>query len=79
LIEEWSVTYPDLAAWLEETFADALGGFALPASHGERLRTTNVLERFPQEGRRRNRVIRILPNWASCLRLDTALAMEGSQ
>jgi len=24
LIEEWSVTYPDLAAWLEETIADAL-------------------------------------------------------
>ena len=46
LIEEWSVTYPDLAAWLEETIADALAVFALPASHRKRLRTTNGLERF---------------------------------
>jgi len=32
LIEEWSVTYRDLAAWLEETIAHALAVFALPAS-----------------------------------------------
>ncbi len=32
LIEKWSVTYPDLAAWLEETIAHALAVFALPAS-----------------------------------------------
>jgi len=79
LIEEWSATYPNLSAWLEETIADALGVFLLLASHGKRLRTTNGFERFQQEGRWRSRVIRIFPNWASRLRLDTALAMEGSQ
>lgn len=79
LIEEWAVTYPDLSAWLEETIADALAVFALPASHRKRLRTTNGLERFHQEGRRRSRVIRIFPNRASCLRLVTALAMEQSE
>jgi hypothetical protein len=46
LIEEWSVTYPDLAAWLEETIAHALAVFGLPASRRKRLRTTNWLERF---------------------------------
>lgn len=79
LIEEWAVTYPDLSAWLEETIADALAVFTLPASHQKRLRTTNALERFHQEGRRRSRVVRIFPNRASCLRLDTALAMEQSE
>jgi transposase-like protein len=79
LIEEWAVTYPDLSAWLEETIADALAVFALPASHRKRLRTTNGVERFHQEGRRRSRVIRIFPNRASCLRLVTALAMEQSE
>jgi len=79
LIEERSVRYRDLAIWLEETIANALGGFALPASHGKRLQTTNGLERFQQAGRRRSRVTRIFPNWASCLRLDRALAMAGSQ
>ena len=46
LIEEWSVTYPDLAAWLEETIVHALAVFALPASRRKRLRTTNWLKRF---------------------------------
>ena len=46
LIEEWSVTYPDLAAWLEETIAHALAVFGLPASRRKRLRATNGLERF---------------------------------
>jgi transposase-like protein len=79
LIEEWAVTYPDLSDWLEETIEDALAVFVLPAAHRKRLRTTNGLERFHQEGRRRSRVIRIFPNRASCLRLDTALAMEQSE
>jgi putative transposase len=79
LIEEYAVTYPDLSTWLEETIADALAVFALPKSHRKRLRTTNGLERFHQEGRRRSRVVRIFPNRASCLRLDTALAMEQSE
>ena len=79
LIEEWSDTYPELAAWLEDTIADTLAVFALPAAHRQRLRTTNGLERYHQEVRRRSRVIRIFPNRASCLRLDTALAMEQSE
>jgi len=59
MIEEYLVTYPDLSAWLEETNPGALAVFALPASHRKRLRMTNGLERFQQEGRRRSRVIRI--------------------
>ncbi len=40
------------------------------------MKSTNMLERFNGELRRRTRVIRIFPNEASCLRLIRALAVE---
>lgn len=51
----------------------------LPKGHRLRLRTTNGLEKFHQEVKRRTRVVRIFPNRASCLRLVSALAMEQSE
>jgi transposase-like protein len=79
LIEECRERFPELATWLEETIEEALAVFALPPAHRRRLRTTNGLERYQQEGRRRSRVVRIFPNRASCLRLSSALAMEQSE
>ena len=78
LIEEWSHTHPEMATWLEEIIPDTLAVFALPTAHLERLWTTNGLERYHQVARRRSRMIRIFPNRASCLRLDSTLAMEQS-
>ena len=43
------------------------------------MRTTNMLERFNQEIKRRTRVVRIFPNEASCIRLVPALAMEDNE
>jgi transposase-like protein len=43
------------------------------------VRTTNGLERFNQELKRRTRVVRIFPNRAALLRLVSALAMEQSE
>ncbi len=56
------------------------------------MRTTNALERYHQEARRRSRLVRIspapatdrrcgagVPNRASCLRLSSGLAMEQSE
>ena len=43
---------------------------------GKRLRTTNMLERFIQEIRRREKVIRIFPNMSSAYRLVGALCAE---
>jgi len=40
------------------------------------MKSTNMLERFNEEIRRRTRVARIFPNEASCLRLVRALAVE---
>jgi putative transposase len=79
LIEIWRSRLPDLAAWMEETIEGPLGVFNLPPKHRKRLRTTNGLDRYHEELRRRSRVVRIFPNRASCLRLITALSMEQSE
>ena len=44
--------------------------------HRSRMKSTNMLERYNEELRRRTRVIRIFPNVESCLRLILALATE---
>jgi transposase-like protein len=79
MIETWQDRSPELASWLEDTIEAPLTVFNIPAKHQRRMRTTNALERYQQEIRRRSRVIRIFPNRASCLRLTTALAMEQSE
>jgi putative transposase len=53
--------------------------FALADVHRQRLKTTNSLERYQQENRRRSRVVRIFPSRERYLRLSSALAMEQSE
>ncbi len=77
-VQTYSKTASWLASWLETAIPEGLTVFAVPASHRQRLRTTNGLERLNQEIRRRTRVVGVFPNEASCLRLVTALAMETS-
>jgi len=79
LMEAWRQRSPELVAWMEETIDQPLTVFSLPTEHRKRMRTTNGLERYNQEARRRSRVVRIFPNRASCLRLSSALAMEQSE
>jgi len=43
------------------------------------MRTTNTLERFNEEIRRRTRVLRIFPDERSCLRLIATISMEQSE
>ena len=68
-----------VTAQLEEELEPCLACYAMPSPHRVRVRTTNGLERFNQELKRRTRVVRIFPNRASLLRLVTALAMEQSE
>ena len=76
LIGALEARYPRVAAWLEEAGEEALAVYALPAGHRKRMRSTNMLERWHQEVKRRTRVVRIFPNAESCLRLIRALAVE---
>jgi putative transposase len=67
---------PSALETLEEGFHDATAVLALPEKYRKRLRTTNMLERFIQEIRRREKVIRIFPNVDSAHRLVGALCAE---
>jgi transposase-like protein len=67
---------PSALETLEEGFYEATAVLALPEKYRKRLRTTNMLERFIQEIRRREKVIRIFPNMDSAHRLVGALCAE---
>jgi len=79
VVERWSASHPAVAEWLEVGIEATLACFAFPEPHRRRIRSTNGLERFNQELRRRTRVVRIFPNREACLRLVTALCVEQSE
>ena len=68
-----------IACHIEEHIEECLSCLSFPESHRRRIRTTNGLERFNQELKRRTRVVRIFPNPEACLRLVSALAVEQSE
>lgn len=78
-VEALSDRYPDVARMVEEEGEEMLGVYALPAGHRKRMRSTNMLERWFEEVRRRTRVVRIFPNRASCVRLIGAHCMEANE
>jgi putative transposase len=71
--------YEKVAEHIEEHVEECLSCLSFPESPLRRIRTTNGLERFNQELKRRTRVVRIFPNRQACLRLVTALAVEQSE
>ena len=79
VVEHWSSSHPAIARWIEDGIEETLACFSFPESHRRRIRSTNGLERFNQELKRRTRVVRIFPNRAACLRLVTALCVEQSE
>jgi putative transposase len=79
LADRWRPSHPKVSEHLEEHVEECLSCLAFPESHRQRIRTTNGLERFNQELKRRTRVVRIFPNPEACLRLVRALAVEQSE
>jgi putative transposase len=75
-LERWGKKYPKLCEWAEENIGETLAFYRLPLQHHKHMKSTNMLERFNEEIRRRTRVVRIFPNGESCLRLIRALAVE---
>jgi putative transposase len=78
LADRWRATHPKIAQSVEDDSEACFACLAFPLAHQARIRTTNGLERFNQELKRRTRVVRIFPNRAACLRLVTALCAEQS-
>jgi putative transposase len=73
---KWGARYPKLVAWVEENIDETLTFYRLPLQHHKHLKSTNMLERFNEEIRRRTYVVRIFPNSDACRRLVRALAVE---
>jgi len=75
-LEKWGGKYPKLCTWVETNIEETWTFYRLPVAHHKHLKSTNLLERFNQEIKRRTLVVRIFPDEASCLRLVRALAVE---
>ena len=75
-LKKWQGQYPKLCDWVEENIEETLTFFQLPPAHHKHMRSSNLLERFNEEIRRRTHVVRVFPNEASTLRLIRALAAE---
>jgi putative transposase len=75
-LERWAAKYPKLTTWVEAQIEETFTFYRLPQTHHKHLKSTNLLERFHQELKRRSLVVRIFPNEQSCLRLIRALAAE---
>ena len=75
-LEKWAGKYPKLCAWVEVNIEETWTFYRLPRAHHKHLKSTNLLERFNQEIKRRTLVVRIFPDQASCLRLVRAVAAE---
>jgi transposase-like protein len=75
-LEKWGGKYPKLCAWVETNIEETWTFYRLPRAHHKHLKSTNLLERFNQEIKRRTLVVRIFPDEASCLRLVRAVAAE---
>jgi putative transposase len=75
-LAKWQAKYPKLCDWAEDNIEETLTYYRLPLAHHKHMKSTNMLERFNQEIKRRTHVVRIFPNMESCLRLVRALAVE---
>ena len=75
-LEKWAAKYPKLCEWVERNIEETWTYYRLPLAHHKHLKSTNLLERFNQEIKRRTLVVRIFPNESSCLRLIRAIAAE---
>lgn len=75
-LAKWAQKYERLCTWVEDAIEDTFSFYELPRPHHKHTRSTNLLERFNQEIKRRTHIVRIFPNARSCWRLVTALAAE---
>jgi transposase-like protein len=78
-VDALETTHPKVAEYLDTYGEEILAVYALPEQHRKRMRSTNMLERYNEEIKRRTRVVRIFPNEQSCIRLVVALAMETNE
>lgn len=75
----FSINKESIVDWVDESIEESLVVYLLPREHHKQMKSTNMLERFNQELKRRSKVVRIFPNAESCLRLLGTLCQETSE
>jgi transposase-like protein len=76
MIATYETSHPKLARYLESNLGDVMTFLSFPKSHHKKIRSTNVLERFNKEVKRRTKVIGAFPTENSVLRLLVPLAVD---
>ncbi len=76
MIATYEETYPKLARYLMDNLSDVMSFLAFPKTHHRKIHSTNVLERFNKEVKRRTKVVGAFPCDGSVLRLLVPLAVE---
>jgi putative transposase len=79
LIARFGDRYPSAMECLEEDLEECLTYLRFPEAHWRVIRTSNLLERTFEEGRRRTKVIPRFPTESSALRLLYATLITASQ
>ena len=76
MIASYEDTKPKIAEFLMNNVYDSCTYMTFPKTHWRKLHSTNVLERFNKEIKRRTKVIGAFPSDGSILRLLIPLAIE---
>lgn len=76
MIATYEDTYPKLTRFLEDNLGDVMTFLASPKRHHRKIHSTNVLERFNKEVKRRTKVAGAFPCDGSVLRLLVPLAVD---
>jgi transposase-like protein len=79
LIARFRHRYPSAMECLEEDLEECLIYMKFPQAHWKAIRTSNLLERTLEDGRRRTKVIPRFPTESSALRLLYATLITASQ
>lgn len=76
MTERLGEKYPKLNRFLIDNLDDAITFLAFPKRHRRKIHSTNVLERFNKEVKRRTKVVGAFPGEGSALRLLVPLAVD---
>jgi len=79
LINEFKNRFPSAMECLEKDLEETLTCLKFPVEHRKRIRTTNLLERLFEEGRRRTKVIPRFPTEMSGMKLIYAVLIDASK
>jgi len=76
MIATYEDSKPKVAKFLMDNLYDSCTYLTFPSTHWRKLHSTNVLERFNKEIKRRTKVIGAFPNEGSIMRLLVPLAID---